>query len=65
MTKDEIIDLARQSGFRRDMFGLGIWDQEEFINFANLVAKKERERCAKELDRLDYWYSASAIRRLK
>ena len=46
MTQDEIIEMACQ------VFG-GLIKKEErdnFIAFANLVAAKEREECAKVLD---------------
>ena len=48
MTKEEIIELARQAGFER----LGHDDcdlvcyPEELEAFARLVAEKEREACA-------------------
>jgi len=46
MTQDEIIDMAEQAGFWKDLFGY-----PEFKNhletFAKLVAAKEREACAK------------------
>ena len=46
MTQDEIIEMARQAGFWKDLFGY-----PEFKNhvevFAKLVAAKEREACAK------------------
>ena len=45
MTKDEIIELAKQAGFAdgvAEMMGL-----LGFANFAKLVAEKERGACAK------------------
>jgi hypothetical protein len=43
MTKDEIIELARQSGFSE----WAIQTPSDLIGFATLVAAKEREACAK------------------
>ena len=49
MTQDEIIEMAREAGFER----LGHTDNdwvcypEDIKAFANLVAAKEREACAK------------------
>ena len=51
MTKEEIIDLARESGLF--MFGLAVGDRNEkhfdmcLFDFAKLVAEKEREECVK------------------
>ena len=52
MTKEEIIELARQAGFERLGHTAEDWvchleDIEEFIK---LVAEKEREVCAKVCD---------------
>ena len=69
MTKEEIIELARQAGFER----LGHDDcdyvcyPDEIEAFAKLVAEKEREECAKfftENDTNLFWGSqvASLIR---
>ena len=49
MTQDEIIDMARQVGIEAESDTLcrfGGW-VEPFVAFANLVAAKEREACAK------------------
>ena len=49
MSKDEIIELARQAGaYRRDIGG-SFEFLEDFMleRFAKLVAEKEREACAK------------------
>lgn len=52
MTQDEIMEMTRQTGFER----LGHTDNdwvcypEDIKAFANLVAAKEREACAKEAD---------------
>jgi hypothetical protein len=52
MTKDEILEMANHAGFER----LGVYAQfgddwvcftEELIEFAKLVAAKERDACAK------------------
>ncbi|CAB4151624.1 hypothetical protein UFOVP588_23 [uncultured Caudovirales phage] len=71
MTQDEIIEMAREAGlaYNHDDYP-DIWDtfmnvgREEIVAFANLVAAKEREACAKLVD---YWESregehADAIR---
>ena len=53
MTKEEILKMAKQSGFER----LGHDDcdyvcyLDEIEAFAKLVAEKEREACAKEADK--------------
>jgi len=53
MTQDEIIEMARQAGFWKDLFGY-----PEFKNhleaFAKLVAAKEREACAKLVDDIEW-----------
>ena len=49
MTQDEIIEMARQVGIEAESDTLcrfGGW-VEPFVAFANLVAAKEREACAK------------------
>jgi hypothetical protein len=43
MTQDEIIEMARQSGFSE----WAIQTPSDLIGFATLVAAKEREACAK------------------
>ena len=57
MTQDEIIEMANHAGFER----LGVYAQfgddwvcftEELIDFAKLVAAKEREACAKWVDHI-------------
>jgi hypothetical protein len=51
MTQDEIIEMAKDSSM--DLYGLGK-DRYRFVHhletFAKLVAKKEREACAKIAD---------------
>jgi cobalamin biosynthesis Mg chelatase CobN len=44
MTKDEIIEMARQAGMYQD---LNVSWNQSIQNFAKLVAAKEREACAK------------------
>jgi hypothetical protein len=34
--------MAREAGYQEDMFGFGIWDSQEFNDFADLVAAAER-----------------------
>jgi hypothetical protein len=50
MTKDEIIEMAKQSGIHTD------WEisayKNELQHFAKLVAEKEREACARLCDEL-------------
>lgn len=63
MTKDEIIELAKQAGFRTGEIDMKVGEPIPFIapattttclsqlcNFAALVAAKEREECAKLCD---------------
>jgi hypothetical protein len=42
MTKDEIIEMARQAGLDPDLWNY----TDAFETFAKLVAEKEREACA-------------------
>jgi hypothetical protein len=44
MTREKLIELAREAGYQEDMFGFGIWDSKEFNAFAALVAAAERNR---------------------
>ena len=67
MTQDEIIEMARQAGFfiipnSPDLF-------PKLVAFANLVAAKEREACAKIAERFEpdektsyVTYASTAIR---
>ena len=55
MTPDEIIAMARHSGFDLNMWQLSLGCEafgthDELIAFAKLVAAKEREACAKTLE---------------
>ena len=49
MTKDEIIEMARQAGMMTRVLYLGR-NLELLTNFAKLVAEHEREACAKLCD---------------
>ena len=51
MTKDEIIDMARQAGFEH-IAEANYW-HPLFAKFAKLVAQHEREACAKVFDARD------------
>ena len=46
MTKEEIIELARQAGLDPDLWNY----TDAFETFARLVAAKERKACAKVCD---------------
>ena len=65
MTKDEIIEMAKQSGLAIGValdgsksvgkhedktFAVGRLPLDDFVAFAKLVAEKEREECAKIAD---------------
>ena len=62
MTQDEIIEMARQSGWTDDLL------EVSFVTpmleaFAKLVAAKEREVCAKVCEHQPHWVAcAAAIR---
>ena len=43
MTKEEIIDMAKQAGLDPDLWNY----TDAFERFATLVAEHEREKCAK------------------
>ena len=47
MTEDEVIELARQAGVNDDGYEFRFYKPEYLERFANLVAQKEREECAK------------------
>jgi hypothetical protein len=56
MTQDEIIEMARQAGFaEKDAMFRSVYlaNIKELVAFAKLVAEKEREACAKLLERTD------------
>ena len=44
MNRETILKLAREAGFESDSFGLGIWDSQDFNNFANLIAQHQKEK---------------------
>ena len=58
MTKDEIIQMAKQAGFEEHQAKF----DTRFEPFANLVAEKEREACAKRLDAVGATHCAENIR---
>lgn len=66
MTRDEIIELAKQSGINATADTIvsygGLVDS--FERFANLVAEKEREACAKMVENLVIFHPGSADRTL-
>jgi hypothetical protein len=49
MTKDEIIEMARQAGLDPDLWNY----TDAFETFAKLVAEKEREACANICETLE------------
>ncbi len=65
MTKDEIIAMARQSGFdtyKNETAGVEGYDcTEELERFAALVAAKEREACAQVCEGFKQGNSATYI----
>ena len=56
MTKEEIIELAKQSGWE---YAHGESGFEPLWAFARLVAEYEREMCAKEAERTFYSVQAA------
>ena len=60
----EIIEMARDSGM--ELYGLGK-DRARFVHhleaFANLVAEKEREACAKLAEMAEPYQAADLIRK--
>ena len=55
ITKDEVIELARQAGFEEHQAKF----DTRFEPFAKLVAEHEREACAKEAERTFYSVQAA------
>ena len=53
MTKEQIIEMARQAGMMTRVLYLGR-NLELLTNFAKLVAEHEREECAKEVENALY-----------
>ena len=61
MTKEEIIEIAKQAGLDPDLWNY----TDAFETFARLVADKEREACAKRLDAVGAAHCAENIRARK
>ena len=61
MTKEEIIEMARQAGFLDYELDDGTTDacDKRYEAFARLVAEHEREMCAKEAERTFYSVQAA------
>ena len=61
MTKEEIIKMAKQAGFVEYELDDGTTDafDKRYEAFAKLVAKKEREACAKEAETTFYSVQAA------
>ena len=64
MTQDEIIELAKRAGIKRrsDVFFSKYCDGiyfDELVAFAQIVAEKEREMCAKEAETTFYSVQAA------
>ena len=53
MTQEEVIEMARE------VYGTTATEQE--IRFANLVAAKEREACAKVVDDWSDWHGGTEL----
>jgi len=64
MTKEEIIEMARQAGFERLGHTAEDWvcHLEDIEEFTKLVAEKEREACANICEEKYYLAVADAIR---
>lgn len=62
MTRDEIIEMAVQAGMYREVLTLGR-NVELLTAFAKLVAKHEREACAKEAEKT--FYSVQAVENIQ
>jgi len=58
MTKEEIIEMARQAGFEEHQAKF----DTRFEPFAKLVAEHEREACAKRLEAVGAAHCAENIR---
>ena len=61
MTKEEIIEMARQAGFLDYELDDGTTDacDKRYEAFAKLVAEAERDACAKEAERTFYSVQAA------
>ena len=63
MTKDEIIEMAKQAGYSVDTFGFGVWDSAEFNRFAKLVAEHERKEMQAKIETLYAMYELAVKQR--
>jgi hypothetical protein len=63
MTRDEIIEMAKQAGYSVDTFGFGIWDSAEFNRFAKLVAEAERKVLQAKIETLYAMYEVAVKQR--
>jgi hypothetical protein len=61
MTKDEIIELARQSGFSE----WAIQTPSDLIGFATLVAAKERDACLQIQEDWQYTYANDLVQKIR
>ena len=59
MTQDEIIDMAKQAGFWKDLFAYAEF-KEHLEAFAKLVAAKERDALEAELLKLKNGVAANS-----
>ena len=63
MTKEEIIEMARQAGVEdSNEYNHLVCTEVELVAFAKLVSKKEREACAKMCEEYFERVMASRIR---
>ena len=62
MTKEDIIELARQAGVRDDEHTFEFSQYKYLERFAVLIAQHEREACAKRLDAVGGGHCADNIR---
>ena len=63
MTKEEIIELAKQAGVEdSNEYNHLVCTEVELVAFAKLVSKKEREACAKRLEAVGAAHCAENIR---
>ena len=67
MTKDEIIEMARQAGgmfSELPMMDAWVFDDKNLVAFANLVAQHERSACAKVIEECNWpkWADATDAR---
>ena len=64
MTREEIIEMARQAGFLDYELDDGTTDacDKRYEAFARLVAEHEREKCAKRLEAVGAAHCAENIR---